>query len=159
METRRNRPARHQEEGGKAMSEKREKTLPSYTHCLVGLRRTIAKLRVCGFVRDKRVKQLFYDFANDIEVDLENLERIRNEDRISSRNALKSRDDANMALRGKEHIASLIDGAFEIVELYETKSPAQEKWKREWLEKALNFGACSDWHPEYKGPNLKEGRS
>lgn len=35
----------------------------------------------------------------------------------------------------------LIDGAYEIVELYEPQSPAQEAWQKHWLEEARALGA------------------
>lgn len=47
--------------------------------------------------------------------------------------------------KGNEEMLSLIDGAYDIVELYKAKSPAQKKWKQEWLKKARKFGAGSDF--------------
>ena len=38
---------------------------------------------------------------------------------------------------------SLIDGAYEMVELFETKTPSQIEWKRKWLESARKHGASS----------------
>lgn len=38
---------------------------------------------------------------------------------------------------------SLIDSAYEIVELFETKTPSQIEWKRKWLESARKHGASS----------------
>lgn len=35
----------------------------------------------------------------------------------------------------------LIDGAYEIVELYKPQSPAQEEWRKRWLEDARSLGA------------------
>lgn len=35
-----------------------------------------------------------------------------------------------------EEAISLLDGCYEIIELYEPKSPAQVEWKNNWLEKA-----------------------
>ena len=36
---------------------------------------------------------------------------------------------------------SLIDGCYEIVELFEPKTPSQIEWKRKWLESARRHGA------------------
>lgn len=38
---------------------------------------------------------------------------------------------------------SLIDGAYEIVELFEAKTPSQIEWKRKWLGAARKHGASS----------------
>lgn len=35
----------------------------------------------------------------------------------------------------------LIDGAYEIVEMWKVESPWQSKWKEEWLRKARELGA------------------
>lgn len=43
-----------------------------------------------------------------------------------------------------EEMKSLIDGAYEVVELYginEELSPSQKLWKENWLKEALRFGA------------------
>ena len=40
-----------------------------------------------------------------------------------------------------EKAIELVDGAWEIVELFPAKSPAQEAWKREWLRRAREVGA------------------
>lgn len=42
-----------------------------------------------------------------------------------------------------EDARSLIDGAYEIVELFEPKCPSQVEWKRKWLESARKHGASS----------------
>ncbi len=39
---------------------------------------------------------------------------------------------------------SLIDGAYEIVELFDTKTPSQVEWKKKWLQNARDHGA-STW--------------
>ena len=44
----------------------------------------------------------------------------------------------------KKELLSLIDGAYEIVELFIAKTPAQFEWKREWLKKAREVGAVSE---------------
>ncbi len=44
-------------------------------------------------------------------------------------------------------LLELVDGAYELVELYQPESPAQEAWKRNWLEKARRAGAGPDWAP------------
>ena len=33
-------------------------------------------------------------------------------------------------------LLTLVDSCEDVVELFKTESPAQEKWKKEWLEKA-----------------------
>jgi len=38
-------------------------------------------------------------------------------------------------------LLELVDGVYELVELYNPQSPAQEAWKRNWLEKARKAGA------------------
>jgi len=40
-----------------------------------------------------------------------------------------------------ERAIALVDGAWEIVELFRPKSPAQEEWKREWFRRAREVGA------------------
>lgn len=35
----------------------------------------------------------------------------------------------------------LIDGAYDVVELWKVETPAQRKWRVEWLEKARKVGA------------------
>ncbi len=42
-------------------------------------------------------------------------------------------------------LLELVDGAYELVELFKPESPAQEVWKRIWLEKARRAGAGPDW--------------
>ena len=36
---------------------------------------------------------------------------------------------------------SLLDGCYEIVELFEPKTPSQIEWKHKWLESARKHGA------------------
>ncbi len=40
-----------------------------------------------------------------------------------------------------EDARSLIDGCYEIVELFDAKTPNQIEWKRKWLESARRHGA------------------
>ena len=40
-----------------------------------------------------------------------------------------------------EKAIALVDGAWEVVKLFQPKCPAQEKWKREWLRQARDVGA------------------
>ncbi len=47
-------------------------------------------------------------------------------------------------------LLELVDGAYELVELYKPESPAQEAWKRNWLEKARKAGAGPDDWPVEK---------
>ena len=47
-------------------------------------------------------------------------------------------------------LLELVDGAYELVELYKPESPAQEEWKRNWLEKAIRAGAGPDDWPMKK---------
>jgi len=37
----------------------------------------------------------------------------------------------------------LIDGVYELVEIFDAKYPAQKKWKEDWLKKAREHGASS----------------
>ncbi len=47
-------------------------------------------------------------------------------------------------------LLELVDGVYELVEFYKPASPAQEIWKRTWLEKARKAGAGPDWAPATK---------
>jgi len=40
-----------------------------------------------------------------------------------------------------EKAIAVVDGAWEVVELFQPKSPAQEEWKRKWLRLAREVGA------------------
>jgi hypothetical protein len=44
-------------------------------------------------------------------------------------------------------LLELVDGAYELVFVYKPSSPAQEAWKRNWLEKARRAGAGPDDMP------------
>lgn len=44
----------------------------------------------------------------------------------------------------EEEMRSLIDGCYEIVELFKAESPAQIAWKKKWLAKAREFGASGE---------------
>jgi hypothetical protein len=51
-------------------------------------------------------------------------------------------------------LLELVDAAYEIVELYNPSSPAQEAWRLNWLEKARKAGAgpdCWGMPPKKKG--------
>lgn len=39
----------------------------------------------------------------------------------------------------------LIDGAYDIVELFKPQSPSQEVWRTSWLKKARELGAQPCW--------------
>ena len=39
----------------------------------------------------------------------------------------------------------LIDGAYDIVELWKAETPAQVAWKKDWMEKARKLGASPSW--------------
>lgn len=39
----------------------------------------------------------------------------------------------------------LIDGAYDIIELWRADSPAQEAWRKAWLKKAKELGANPSW--------------
>jgi hypothetical protein len=39
----------------------------------------------------------------------------------------------------------LLDGAYDIIEIWKAESPAQIAWKREWLAKAKELGANPSW--------------
>jgi len=49
-----------------------------------------------------------------------------------------------------QSLLELVDGAYELMEVYKPESPAQEAWKRNWLEKARRAGAGPGW---YRRPN------
>jgi hypothetical protein len=49
-----------------------------------------------------------------------------------------------------QSLLELVDGAYELVFLYRPSSPAQEAWKRDWLEKARKAGAGPDDMPMQK---------
>ncbi len=44
-----------------------------------------------------------------------------------------------------DEMLSLIDGAYEIVELWKSDTPSQKAWKSNWLSKAKSFGAGPAW--------------
>ncbi len=46
-----------------------------------------------------------------------------------------------------QSLLELVDGVYELVELYKPESPAQDEWRRNWLEKARRAGAGADWAP------------
>ena len=48
---------------------------------------------------------------------------------------------------------SLIDGAYEVVELFKPSTPAQAEWKREWLTAAAQYFKCDIVY------NFKEGET
>lgn len=48
------------------------------------------------------------------------------------------------AERMKEMLG-LIDGCFDIVEIWKATTPAQIVWKKQWIERALAVGATRDW--------------
>ena len=39
----------------------------------------------------------------------------------------------------------LIDGAYNIVEIWQTEGEYNKEWKQEWLKRARAAGATSDW--------------
>lgn len=48
-----------------------------------------------------------------------------------------------MSAKQDPNLLSLIDGAYDVVELSKSESPAQKEWKKEWLAKARMVGAQS----------------
>lgn len=42
-------------------------------------------------------------------------------------------------------LVELIDGAYDIVELWDAKTPAQITWKKAWMKKAKELGAEPSW--------------
>lgn len=44
-----------------------------------------------------------------------------------------------------EDARSLLDGCYEIVELFNPETPSQIEWQRMWLESARKHGASSCW--------------
>jgi hypothetical protein len=59
-------------------------------------------------------------------------------------------------------LLELVDGAYELVFVYKPSSPAQEAWKRNWLEKARRAGAGPDDLPVKKdakmGKDARKGK-
>lgn len=41
-------------------------------------------------------------------------------------------------------LLELVDGCFEIIEIWKPQSPAQKEWKERWLEKARKLGASGE---------------
>lgn len=39
----------------------------------------------------------------------------------------------------------LLDGAYDIIEIWKAESPSQVAWKRAWLAKAKELGANPSW--------------
>jgi hypothetical protein len=39
----------------------------------------------------------------------------------------------------------LLDGAYDIIEIFDAKTPAQIAWKKAWLIKARELGANPSW--------------
>ena len=52
-------------------------------------------------------------------------------------------------------LLELVDGAYELVEVYKPDSPAAEAWRRNWLEKARKAGAGPDWPHAKKQEDTK----
>ena len=46
--------------------------------------------------------------------------------------------------QSKKAALELVDGAYDIIEIYKAESPAQIAWKQAWLAKAKELGATSD---------------
>ena len=42
-------------------------------------------------------------------------------------------------------LVELIDGAYDIIEIWDAKSPAQIAWKKAWMSKARELGAYPSW--------------
>ena len=42
-------------------------------------------------------------------------------------------------------LLELVNEAYDIIELWNAKSPSQESWKKEWLKKAKELGANPSW--------------
>ena len=43
----------------------------------------------------------------------------------------------------ERELLELVDGCYEVIELYKPQSPSQVAWKKNWLEKARKLGASS----------------
>lgn len=62
---------------------------------------------------------------------------------LTMRDLVFERDD----LREKyDDARSLLDGCYEIVELFNPETRSQIVWKQKWLEEARKHGASSLWH-------------
>lgn len=44
-----------------------------------------------------------------------------------------------------EEMLGLIDGCFEVVEIWKVTTPSQIVWKKQWIERALAVGATREW--------------
>jgi hypothetical protein len=42
-------------------------------------------------------------------------------------------------------LVELIDGAYDIIEIWKAESPAQIAWKKAWMAKARELGAHPSW--------------
>ena len=42
-------------------------------------------------------------------------------------------------------LVELIDGAYDIIEIWKAESPAQISWKKAWMAKARELGAHPSW--------------
>ena len=56
---------------------------------------------------------------------------------------LKLWDDMRRKAANQE-LVELVDGAYEIVEIFNATTQAQIEWKRAWLEKARKHGASGE---------------
>lgn len=70
---------------------------------------------------------------DDLEKRVEELEKLSNDMEAELHGVWADYHDAR----------SLIDGCYEIVELFEAKTPSQIEWKRKWLGAARKHGASS----------------
>lgn len=43
-----------------------------------------------------------------------------------------------------QELLSLVDGAYEIVEIYKPESPSAIEWRKRWLARANRFGICGE---------------
>lgn len=56
--------------------------------------------------------------------------------KLKSKFFVKTKEPLKFATRKEKELSELVDGYYEVVELYKPSSPAQKKWKEEWLKKA-----------------------
>lgn len=45
----------------------------------------------------------------------------------------------------QQALLELVDGAYDIIELWKPETPAQIEWRRAWMEKARELGAQPSW--------------
>ena len=60
-------------------------------------------------------------------------------------NKAPSWNEAASLLHVNHDLVELVDGAYDIVEIWAAESPAQIAWKKAWMAKARKLGANPSW--------------